>query len=154
MIKTLGSGFKHIWNQIPSLPLTCCVTLDKLFHSLSSGLRMCKIRIRIILHRVVKTKEENTQSRDVFSTGPGKLSVLEKCQLINEVALILTLLDWGYFRSWKERYVNSLGRNPSATPALWRLSLHKILNPVVHGVSSLTYRLWLLWEGPECSPCP
>lgn len=39
----------------------------------------------------MKIKEENTH---VLSIGPGKFSELYKCQLVNEVTLILTLLAW------------------------------------------------------------
>lgn len=39
----------------------------------------------------MKIKEENTH---VLSTGSGKFSELYKCQLVNEVTLVLTLLAW------------------------------------------------------------
>lgn len=56
-----------------------------------------------MLHRVVKTKEENAHSHNMFRTGPGKLSLLDKYQRINEVTLMLASLAWDYFRSWKKR---------------------------------------------------
>lgn len=130
------SGIKyHLCHSFTVWPWASC------FISLS----ICKIRVRIILHRIVRTKEENTQVTWCTQHRDWQLSVLHKCQRINEVTFILTSLAWDYFWRWKKRDVNSIGQNPSPTPAPRLLSLHEVLNPVVHGVSGLINRPWLLW---------
>lgn len=65
------------------------------FISLSSGLHICKIRIRIALHRgVVTIKGEHAGSHDVLSDRTWWTIRLYKCQPVNEVTFILALLNW------------------------------------------------------------
>lgn len=117
------------------------------FISLSSGLHICKIRM-IVLHRgVVTIKEENTRVHMTCSvTGPGELS-----GSINVSQLMKSPSSWPYLTEIlqeMEGKIHQVHRSHSQ-PHCQRLpprlpSLHQIHTPVVHGVSSLTNRLWLL----------
>lgn len=110
---------------------------------------LCKISIKRLLHKVVKIKKKIHKSHNVLSTGTGRLSVFDKYQLLSEATLSLTSLDWDCFGRC------SLYRSQSQPhPSALTLCLHKILNPVVHGVPGLRNRPWLLWGGAEMPPYP
>lgn len=148
VIKTSGSEFQRYLESNPISATHLLCDLGPVISFLWAHC-LCKISIRILLHKVVKIKKKTHKSHNVLSTGTGRLSVFDKYQLLSEATLPLTSLDWDYFRRCS-LYKSQSQPHPSALT----LCLHKILNPVVHGVSGLRNRPWLLWGGAEVPPYP